>query len=303
MAGKKKAPAPKPKRKRWGRRIALAVLAALVVFAGWMHVSARVVHVRYAEVRLRDLPASFDGTKILFVSDLDLCGVNTARTSESLFRRLQALEPDLLLLGGDYAAPTLLQALNGRTGDELTDARMAFFQSIAGFQAPLGKYAVSGDHDGDASALQLAAMSCGVTLIDGEAAIVSNGSDAIAVAGAVSGDVSSLARRFLKDQFVIALTHSPTQAVDVRISEASDGGAWADLVLSGHTHAGQLQVAGHSALELTEADRRYLYGWFVDGPAPLLVTSGVGCEGANFRLGTQAEVWLITLHRWPEMEQ
>ena len=302
MAGKRKGPAPKPKRRHWGRRIALAVLAAALGFAGWMHLNARIVHVRYAEVRLGDLPASFDGTTVLFVSDVDLCGSNTAGTSASLFRRLQALQPDLLLLGGDYASPSLLQLLNGRSGDELSDERMAFFQSIAGFQAPLGKYAVSGDHDGDTNALKLAALSCGVTLIDGDAAVISNGTDAIAVAGAVSGDVSSLAQRFLKDQFVIALTHSPSQAVDVRICEASDGGAWADLVLSGHTHAGQVQVGGHSVLELDEADRRYLSGWFVDGPAPLLVTSGAGCEGANFRLGTQSEVWLITLHTRPEME-
>ena len=302
MSGKKNKPAVRPKRRRWGRRIALAALVAALGFAGWMYLNARIVHVRYAEVRLGDLPASFDGATILFVSDVDLCGSNSAAVSESLFRRLQALQPDMLLLGGDYAAPTLLQALNGRTGDELSDERMAFFQSIAGFQAPLGKYAVSGDHDGDAGALKLAALSCGVTLIDGDAAVVSNGSDAIAVAGAVSGDASALARRFMKDQFVIALTHSPAQAVDVRICEAADGGAWADLVLSGHTHAGQVQVGGHSVLDLTEADRRYLYGWFVDGPAPLLVTGGVGCEGVNLRLGTQAEVWLITLRTRQELE-
>ena len=303
MAGKKKAAPPKPRRRRWGRRIALALLAAVIGFAGWMHLNARIVHVRYAEVRLGDLPASFDGTRVLLISDVDLCGVNTANTSASLFRRLQSLQPDLLLLGGDYAAPTVLQMLNGRTGDDLTDARMAFFQSIAGFQAPLGKLAVSGDHDGDRESLRLAALSCGVTLIDGDAAIISHGSDAIAVAGAVSGDVSALARRFQRDQCVIALTHSPAQAVEVRICEASDGGAWADLTLSGHTHGGQLQVAGHSVLELTEADRRYLSGWFADGPAPLLVTSGAGCEGANFRLGTQAEVWLITLRARPGMVQ
>lgn len=304
MAGKKKKPAARPKRRRWGLWVVLAVALLIAGFAGWMHINARTVRVRYAEVRLSDLPASFDGTKILFASDIDLCGLNTPRVSADLFRRLQALEPDLLLLGGDYASVTLLQALNGQTADGQTGARMAFFQGIANFEAPLGKLAISGDHDGDIDALRLAAAACGVKLIDGSAELISNGTDVIAVAGigADTADVSALAARFLKDQCVVALTHSPARAVDVRITEASDGGAWADLVLSGHTHAGQLRIGDRTALELSEAEKRYLYGWYVDGPGPLLVTSGVGCEGANFRLGTQPEVLLITLHTRPDVE-
>ena len=48
-----------------------------------------------------------------------------------MLRRIRELfndvlrQADLLLLGGDYASPSLLQMLNGRTGDELSDERMA----------------------------------------------------------------------------------------------------------------------------------------------------------------------------------
>lgn len=307
MAGKPKKPKnvkrPEKRRKRHaGAWIALGVAVILGGFAGWMHLCARTVHVRYAEVHLADLPVSFDGVKILYVSDFDLCGMNSPRVSADLFRRLQALEPDLLLLGGDYASATLLQALNGQTSEMQTQTRMSFFQGLANFEAPLGKLAISGDHDGNADALRLATMTCGVQLIDGDAAVISNGTDAIAVAGIGDGvDVSSLAGRFGRAQCVIALAHSPQQVVDVRIAEAADGGSWADLVLCGHTHAGQLRIGDRCALTLTEADRRYLYGWYGDHTAPLLVTSGVGCEGVNFRLGTEAEVWLITLHTKEDM--
>ena len=291
MAGKSsKKKAPVKPRRRWGLWIFLFFAVLLTGFLGWMHLTARTVHVRYAEVRLADLPQAFDGTRILYASDIDLCGVNTPRQAAKLFRRLQQLRPDMLLLGGDYASPNLIERLNGGSGADKRSVRSAFFDSLSTFQAPLGKFAISGENDGDADALRIAMTHSGVKLIDGGLEVVSKDGAAIAVAGIGSTpcDANALAGNFLAGQCVVAMIHSPEQIVDVRISEARDGGAWADLILAGHTHGGQLQIAG-------EPEKRYLAGWFTDTGAPMLVSQGVGCEGANFRLGTQAEVWLITL--------
>lgn len=302
MPIKKKNIPPKPARERprsrWGWRIALIFLALLALLVGWMHVSARTVHVRRAEVRVPDLPAAFEGTTILFASDIDLCGVNTARQTERLFDELQSLHPDMLLLGGDYASASLIDRLNGRDSASETVARTAFFKSIADFSAPLGKFAVAGDNDGDSGTLQACMIGSGVKYIDGAAEIISLSGEAIAIAGvgAQSGDVSALASRLPADKCVIALTHSPEQVVRVRITEAYGGGGWADLILSGHTHGGQIRIADRALLSLTDAEKRYLSGWYTDGGVPLLVSSGVGCEAANFRFGSEAEVWLITLH-------
>lgn len=306
MPAKKKVTAPPPKpRRRIGLWIALILTACLALFIGWMHLNARILHVRYAEVHIGDLPPSFDGTTILFASDIDLCGVNTVAQADRLFDRLQSLQPDLLLLGGDYACPNWIEMLNGETGAEKQSVRAEWFQRLSDFEAPLGKLAVSGDNDGDPDALREAMAAGGVQLIDGGAQIISNATDAIAIAGIGTGtaNVSEMASHFSAGQCVIALMHTPERIVDVRVGEAADGGAWADLALAGHTHGGQLQITGRTALSLSETEKRYLSGWYTDGTAPLLVTEGVGCEGANFRLGTKAEVWLITLRTGtPESE-
>ena len=299
MAGRlkqtKKA-APKRPRRRIGWRIGVAALGLIALGAGALHLNARIVHVRYAEVALEDLPASFDGTKILFASDIDLCGLNTAADADRLFARLQTLYPDILLLGGDYASPTLLERLNGRTGADETAARKAFFDAIADFHAPMGKYAVSGDNDGAHDALGLAMMDSGVQLIDGSMMVISNGTDKIAIVGVGEGtdNVPQISAAIRSDQFAIALMHRPSKLVDVRIAEAKDGGQWADLSLAGHTHGGQLQIAGRTLLSLDEIEKRCPGGWYSEG-GPFLVTQGVGCEAVNLRLGSQAEVWLITL--------
>ena len=74
-----------------------------------MHISASVVHVQYAQVYLQDLPAAFEGTKLLFVSDIHLMGVNTPQRAAKLMESLAQLQPDLLLLGGDYTSQSLLE--------------------------------------------------------------------------------------------------------------------------------------------------------------------------------------------------
>lgn len=295
---KKKTPAKKPKRarsrRRFGWKIGMAALSLIALGAGAMYANAKIVHVRYAEVMLEDLPASFDGTTVLFASDFDLSG----GSARKMFKRLQPLQPDLLLLGGDYASPTLLERLNGSTGAGETEARKAFFDSLADFHAPLGKLAVSGEHDGDADGLNIAMIGTGVRLIDGGVQTISNGTDEIYIAGIGEGtrDVSSIAGHMRSDQCVIALMHRPSRVVDVRIAEAGDSGPWADLSLAGHNHGGQIQIAGRTALTLDDADKRLLSGWSTDGGLTL-VTSGVGCEGISLRLGSTAEVWMITLRK------
>lgn len=295
MAKQQKKAKPKTGR-RIGAIIGAVVLAAMLALAGGMHLNARILHVRRAEVHLEALPASLDGTTLLYLTDFDLCGVHTAGQAASLLRRLQSLQPDILLLGGDYTSASVLDRLNGRTSANLSNAR-TLVDALAAFQAPMGKFAIAGDNDGASESLALSLNGTGVQVIDGTAAIITNGQDAFAVAGigARTENVDALARRFESGQCVIALAHSPDQVTDIRIAEAGNGGAWADLILAGHTHGGQIRLFGRSVLSLTETEKRYLSGWYADGTAPLLVSQGVGCEGANFRLGTQPEAWLITL--------
>lgn len=288
--------AARPKKRRFGWKIGLLIVILLVGMVGWMFFTARLVHVKYAEVYVKDLPASFDGTRALFVSDLDMCGVNTAESSIRLMERLQALNPDLLLLGGDYTSPGIVERLNGSTAPDAV-AQTLFFKSLTDFRAPMGKFAISGDNDGNTDALRLALKDTGVALIDGTVQALVNGDDRVALvgAGAKTGDLSGLSGQIRADQCAIALLHSPEQVVNVRVAEAKGGGIWADLVLCGHTQGGQLNIAGRSALKLTDVEKKYLSGWYTDASAPLLVSQGVGCEAMNLRFGSQAEVWLITL--------
>lgn len=303
MATRKKA----NKRPERAGRAALAGLAALALLfcaaVGWGAITANTVQVRRAEVLLRDLPEPFDGRTLLYAADIDLCGLNTAKKSADLFARLQALQPDALLLGGDYTSDSLLAILN-RSGSPEADKgslreRATFIQSLADFRAPLGKYAIRTPDDPDEAGLRASLEAAGITpLFDGSAKLGTD-SEPVYLVG-LTGEpsaIGSAARAAKRSDCVIALSPGPAFIPQIMINEAQGGGAWCDMVLTGHTHGGQVRLFGANMLSLDGPDLSYLKGWTVENGVALLTTTGVGCEGVNVRLGSRAEVWLITLRR------
>lgn len=291
-----------------GGRIALAVVAALLLvilaLCGYGAVNASLVSVRRAEVELFDLPQSFDGTTLLYASDIDLCGINDAKKSGALFEKLQSLRPDILILGGDYNSDSLLRVLNrsenqpDSTAAQLRE-RTDFFQYIGAFDAPLGKYAIAAPEDAQQEVLARQMIDAGVRPLFNDRADIHIGNDTLWITGvsAESANLNSAGRVFKKGDCVIVAAYSPVVLPVLLTSEAENGGQWADLALAGHTHGGQIRLFGWSVLQLNRQEQQYLSGWTMENGLPILTTVGVGCEGVNLRLGTAPEVWLITLRR------
>ena len=142
----------------------------------------------------------------------------------------------------------------------------------------------------------------GVMLLDDECATILKDGAQLVLAGL--SDVgekrtpyADIGGYFDGSECVIALTHNPSGYIGVRVAEARSGGAWADLVLAGHTLGGQIRAFGRTIYTLPEAEARCLGGWYYAGDLPMLVSQGVGCSGVMLRLDTQSEVWLLTLRR------
>ncbi len=288
---------------RGRRHILPALLLALLIpggFFGWMYTSAALVHVCPAEVYLPDLPAQFDGTTLLYISDVNVRSDADARASVHLMEKLEALRPDVLLLGGDYSAGTMLDTLNGSAAGGSEGAKQ-FLRALVNFQAPLGKFAVLGEAD-DAASLANDLSFAGIRLLEDGAAAVERDGARIGIVGLRASDADStpyaqIARNFRAKDCILVLAHNPTAYTRIRTSEAQGGGAWADLVLSGHTLGGQIKLFGRTLRSFTEEESRRIAGWYYGDDLPALVSQGLGCRSVKLRLGTRSEVWFITLRR------
>lgn len=231
---------------------------------------------------------AIDGRKIAFISDLHYPSLFSHKRLQKLVHKLQEESPDLLLLGGDYVTDN--------------DSIEALFESLSAVNPSLGTYAVLGNHDVKNRALVTESMNRhGVKLLDGvvECTRLENGSGETAgflVAGVSNSFVrDSLFAQYVERAgdygFVILLCHTPDFAELNSIA--------VDLVLSGHTHGGQVSLLGlYTPVKNTRYGKRFLRGCNKTTTGiTVITTNGVGSSRRKIRFCVPSEIVIVTLKK------
>lgn len=262
----------------------LSVLVVTVVVTSCATLSSTGVgRVKHYTVQSDRLPLQFDGYTVAFLSDTHYPSKFTRKRLGKVVRELRKRTPHLLLLGGDYAATSV--------------AVGELFDSLATVQCVDGAYCVLGNHDYRLeSVVSESAARAGIDLLADETAYISRGGARIAVTGiynpfkATSNSVPPVT--IVPDSlFTILLVHTPDYA---ELTDAS-----ADVVLSGHTHGGQVSLLGiYTPVRNSRYGTRFLRGMNrTDGGVPVITTNGIGTSRRKIRFCVPSELVLITLRR------
>lgn len=235
--------------------------------------------VRDYEVRIPNLPADRDGTVAVAMSDLHIGTFISTRWLRACVDQVNALHPDIVFLLGDFA-------------DEDTPVGNDLIAELRRLHAPLGVWAVPGNHEPRKGGLETLMREAGVHLLRdawGEPApgLVIAGVDMV---GHRPVPGRGLVERALEGRpegaATILLSHAPTQ-----VEKAARSGV--GLMLSGHTHGGQIWPFGW----FVRLMYRYLGGRYqVDGMT-LIVCRGTGTWGPRMRLWRPSEMLRIVLRR------
>lgn len=262
-------------------------------------------YVGFEELRIRnieyassDLPASFDGYRIVQFSDAHVGTYGTDR--QWLLQRavdsINALKPDVIVFTGD---------LENLHPDELRPQLSVLRQ----LHAKDGVFSVLGNHDyptyldcDDTTKSLLVSFTkqyerqMGWRLLLNEHQTIRRDSDSIVIAGMENwgtlkrmprkGDVKKTMEGVDKSAFVLMLQHDPTAWRQKILPECH-----AQLTLSGHTHGGQVSLFGWSPASLTYEEWGGLYQ---EGSRALYVSTGLGSL-IPFRLNLPGEIVVITL--------
>lgn len=251
----------------------LLVLVPLIVIAivGWRE-AARDPVVRRSSIALPGWPAGAPPIDLLLISDIHVAGgVMPPERLARIVARLNALNPDAVLIAGDLISESLFYPeIEGR------DA----LKPLAGFDAPLGVYAVLGNHEHrrGVAPIRRALARAKVRLLEDQAVRVGP-----LTVGGIDDSVSdhsdfegTLARMKTLGGPRLLLSHG-TSHFDWLPADVP-------LMLTGHTHCGQIGLLA-SRKKPCGVTRR---------PGHIMITSGgIGTSGLPIRLGAPPDVWLV----------
>ena len=273
------------RRKFLGRGIAALLGAGLLTGGYAWKGEPNWLEVNRLELPLKDLPPAFNGLKVVHFSDTHLGFNKDAGDLSELVSDIEKEAPDLICFTGDIV-------------DSESDDLIAAVPILARLSAPLGKFAVFGNHDyKHTDHLAGLLKAAGFRLLRNESALIKRGKEVIAVAGLedmLNGkpDPEAAIKHIPKGTFTVLLMHEPDYA-DTAESYPFH------LQLSGHSHGGQIRLPLLGALFTPYGSQKYIAGLYYTTAKkmPVYVNRGFGETYMPFRLLCRPELTVFTLKR------
>lgn len=218
--------------------------------------------------------------KVLFFSDLHIGPMYAHTHLKRIVDSINAQKPDLILFGGDFFAKFL------RDAHELPFRWLV--HQLQRLEAPLGKYAVLGNHDvrqGAQPFFELLFSEGGFRVLEDE---IIQPAPGITICGLLPYSNGHILRKMPSDGWRVVLCHMPDKCRYLNLTNV-------DLVLSGHSHAGQVRLPIITRMILPPGGKMYPYGLFhpQNTKAQLFVSRGIGMSGVPFRFLAPPELVLF----------
>ena len=272
---------------------ALCGAGGLALYAGeferhWLEVVKK-------NIVLRGLSGEFDGLTIAQLSDIHLHEFTEPSLLREAIDAINQARPDMVLLTGDYVSAQVLPP-------KLTvDAAWQCGKLLSGLQCKQ-RYAIFGNHDIWAGEEHVgeALRFYGMTVLRNAYVPIERGGSRLWLSGLddpcdgqPAPDLAIPARiRNQANEPIILMCHAPDYVDELRMHPA---GQAASLVLSGHTHGGQVNLPIFGPMWLPPGGRKYVEGLFQLGTTQLYVNRGIGSVGAPVRFNCRPEITLFTL--------
>lgn len=254
-------------------QIALVGLIALSAFLYWQNNALTVSEVTLSP---KGLPQTFDGFKIVHLSDL-----HNKSFGDRLSRQVAELTPDIIVVSGDVVD-------SRRTDIEVAIEAMKALVAIA----PV--YYATGNHEERVSAypeMEAAFQAMGVHVLRNEKATLSNGLDIIGLDDPMfGGDMAGTLDALITSPYSLVISHRPE-----RFPLYVESGA--AVVFSGHAHGGQIRLPFVGGLYAPNQGLlpQYTAGVHQSGETAMVVSRGLGNSAFPFRVFNRPEIVLVTL--------
>ncbi|MCL2119838.1 MAG: metallophosphoesterase [Planctomycetaceae bacterium] len=264
----------------------LAILGGML--SGYaVFVEPRNIMIAEYEIMSDNLPDAFDGKRIALITDIHHGSRGSFNLLNQIVRLTKEQSPDLILLGGDYARerPQLL---------------VDCFTKLSELKAPLGVYAVLGNHDDwNMPLMRTTIHDAGIELLHNNAVWLEEKGERILLVGVKDlwcgqATLAGMRKELAESDFTVLLSHNPDYYDSVSTNDRKN----VDLMLSGHTHGGQITVFGFYAPVRT-AKAKYTTGLVKPDASwtTIIISNGLGTGGLPIRFFARPQIVFVTLKK------
>jgi predicted MPP superfamily phosphohydrolase len=259
----------------------LAVPMTIVVVGGVRNNHPRI---REYSVEIPKKPLDIRQLKIAFASDFHFRETSSRYLMERFVEKVNAAEPDIVLIGGDV--------LEGdRQGERFSEFEAQFRR----LKPKYGVYGVLGNHDLHRANAETFFDQAGIRVLKDTVGKIDNAFYLVGRNDGRSGgrkSIGELLRDCDRSLPVIVLEHRPTDLDNVSRSGA-------DILLSGHTHNGQLFPVNF----ITQRHYELSWGYKLKNRTHVFVTSGIQVWGPPVRTAGASEILIVNVSFRDDHEQ
>ena len=242
------------------------------------------IEVTHVTHRLRRLDRAWDGVRLLQLSDIHVDGWMSQDRLSTIVALAKEQKVDIVVLTGDYVT------------EEPAFWETALTRGLQGLSAPLGVYAVLGNHDqwDGGTTVRHALKANGIVELRNQVHTFTRGGAPLHLAGL--DDIM-----FHKHDFLGTIEQLPPEGASVLLAHEPD---FADIVtrferfdvqLSGHSHGGQVCLPFGRPVHVPDLSQNYPRGQYQVGNLSLYTNRGLGMIGPHIRLFCRPEMTVHTL--------
>ncbi|MBE6144977.1 MAG: metallophosphoesterase [Firmicutes bacterium] len=278
----------KNNKKKNGKKFLLTLLALLIiifiVFLYALFIGSKGLKVKEYKLEITNLPKEYHGLKIAHISDIHYGETINKNELKNLKDKVNSLKPDIIVFTGDIST----DGLNKKQIEEVS-------KIMSEMKASIGKYAINGNHDYKFKKWDILIDNSGFTnLNDTFEIIYKNESQPIMISGI---STNLYGTKNIKDKiepimdylnsfgenstnepvYSILLLHEPDFIEEIDYNKF-------DLVLSGHSHNGQVRIPFIGALYTPVGAKKYYDEYYKIDNTDLYISSGVGTTLLGVRL-------------------
>lgn len=262
----------------------IIILITLIIFLYALFIGSKGLKVKENKIEVENLPDEYHGLKIAHLSDIHYGESINKKELENVVNKVNLLKPDIIVFTGDIST-------NGLEDDEINEIS----EILVKLEASIGKYAVNGNHDYDFKKWDLLIEECGfINLNDKYEVIYKNQEKPILISGISTNlygtknikdkikPVMNYLENFSEDEkgepiYNILLLHEPDFIEEIDYNKF-------DLILSGHSHNGQIRLPIIGALYTPVGAKKYYDEYYKIDNTDLYVSSGLGTTYVKARL-------------------